>query len=644
MMRLARWPGELVARMIRLHRRTGLASRRILFSVVATGVVAGSATGAIGMTLANTAFPNSVVGIAMTSHGGWEVTAAGHVIPFDGAASYGSAPAAITHAIAGIAASPDGRGYWLVASDGGIFAFGDAPFYGSTGAITLNKPIVGMAATPDGHGYWLVASDGGIFAFGDAPFYGSTGAITLNKPIVGMAAAPMGHGYWLVASDGGVFTFGNAHFYGSSASRGTSPVSGIVSTPGGGYVVAPSTGNPLQFGPVPSGLTQTIGTVLPITGTPISLPSLFSIQVSGNQFVNELGQVVHLRGVNRPGTEYGCVQNLGFISSDNGTSGQSLSYADTLVKSFQTWNKTGALTNAINAVRIPLNEDCWLGINGVPAAYSGANYQAFIEREVSDFTAAGIYSILDLHWSAPGSFLATTQDVEPNTDHSVTFWRQVAGAFADNQAVMFDLFNEPRAACYTTACSSNYSTAVSVSWGCYLNGCSYTYSSSDGIPARDGYTFQIAGTQELVNTIRAAGASNVILVEGTGYANDLWNWMAWRPTDPDNNIAAEIHTYTSSGQNATNTTTLDQMISAGGLNSKYPIYLGEFGESICSGGSNGFTQKTINWAEGQNIGWTAWGWDEGETCSGPSLVTSDSAGTPSVYGAIVKANLDSLES
>ena len=75
-----------------------------------------------------------------------------------------------------------------MASDGGIFTFGDATFYGSTGGMHLNQPIVGMAATPDGKGYWLVASDGGIFAFGDAAFYGSTGSLKLNKPIVGMAA------------------------------------------------------------------------------------------------------------------------------------------------------------------------------------------------------------------------------------------------------------------------------------------------------------------------------------------------------------------------------------------------------------------------------------------------------------------------
>ncbi|HEX4175430.1 MAG TPA: hypothetical protein VHY81_05880, partial [Acidimicrobiales bacterium] len=76
---------------------------------------------------------------------------------------------------------------WLVASDGGIFNYGDAMFYGSTGAIHLNAPIVGMAATPDGGGYWLVATDGGIFSYGDAQFYGSTGAIHLNAPIVGMS-------------------------------------------------------------------------------------------------------------------------------------------------------------------------------------------------------------------------------------------------------------------------------------------------------------------------------------------------------------------------------------------------------------------------------------------------------------------------
>ena len=84
---------------------------------------------------------------------------------------------------------PTTGGYTLVASDGGIFNY-DSGFYGSAGAIHLNKPIVGMAGTADGKGYWLVASDGGIFNYGDAGFYGSAGAIHLNEPIVGMAADP----------------------------------------------------------------------------------------------------------------------------------------------------------------------------------------------------------------------------------------------------------------------------------------------------------------------------------------------------------------------------------------------------------------------------------------------------------------------
>ena len=115
----------------------------------------------------------------------------------------------------GMAATPTGKGYWTVAADGGIFAFGDAAFHGSMGGTTLNKPVVGMAATPTGKGYWLVAADGGIFAFGDAPFYGSMGGTTLNQPMVGMAATPTGKGYWLVAADGGIFAFGDAPFHGS---------------------------------------------------------------------------------------------------------------------------------------------------------------------------------------------------------------------------------------------------------------------------------------------------------------------------------------------------------------------------------------------------------------------------------------------
>jgi hypothetical protein len=152
--------------------------------------------------------------------------------------------------VVGMATTRDGGGYWLVASDGGIFTYGDANFYGSAGSVPLNAPIVGMAATPDGGGYWLVASDGGIFSYGDAQFHGSAGSLHLNRPIVGMAATPDGGGYWLVASDGGIFSYGDARFDGSAGSLHLNkPVVGMAATPdGGGYWLVASDGGIFNYG------------------------------------------------------------------------------------------------------------------------------------------------------------------------------------------------------------------------------------------------------------------------------------------------------------------------------------------------------------------------------------------------------------
>ncbi|MGH2721033.1 MAG: S8 family peptidase, partial [Actinomycetota bacterium] len=165
--------------------------------------------------------------------GYWMVASDGGIFAFGDAAFKGSTgDIALARPIVAMTPTPTGQGYWLVASDGGIFAFGDARFHGSTGGLKLASPIVGMAPTPGGGGYWLVASDGGIFAFGDATFSGSTGALTLSRPIVGMAATPTGRGYWLVASDGGIFAFGDASFAGSTgAIRLNQPVVGMAATP-----------------------------------------------------------------------------------------------------------------------------------------------------------------------------------------------------------------------------------------------------------------------------------------------------------------------------------------------------------------------------------------------------------------------------
>ena len=202
--------------------------------------------------LANTVLSKPIVGMASTPTGTgyWLVASDGGVFSFGDAQYYGSTGGTVLNKpIVGMASTPTG-GYWLVASDGGVFSFGRAHYYGSTGGTVLNKPIVGMASTPTGKGYWLVASDGGVFSLGDAQYYGSTGGTALNKPIVGMASTPTGGGYWLVASDGGVFSFGDAHYYGSTGGTALNkPIVGMASTPTSkGYWLVASDGGVFSFG------------------------------------------------------------------------------------------------------------------------------------------------------------------------------------------------------------------------------------------------------------------------------------------------------------------------------------------------------------------------------------------------------------
>ncbi len=123
------------------------------------------------------------------------------------------------------------------ASDGGVFAFGDAAFHGSTGAIALASPIVGMATTPDGGGYWLVASDGGVFALGDAAFDGSVPrqGIVSHAPVTGIVGTTDGRGYWIVGQDGSLYSYGDAGFLGSLVGLGLSaPIVGVSGLRPGG--------------------------------------------------------------------------------------------------------------------------------------------------------------------------------------------------------------------------------------------------------------------------------------------------------------------------------------------------------------------------------------------------------------------------
>jgi hypothetical protein len=183
--------------------------------------------------------------------GYWESASDGGIFTFGAFGFYGSTGGiTLNKPVVGMAATPLTPGYWEVASDGGIFTFGTAGFYGSLGNVVLDKPIVGMASTPDGRGYYLFASDGGVFTFGDATFHGSLGDVHLNAPIVGGAVTADGGGYDLFAADGGVFTFGNANFYGSEGGTHLNkPVVGGAITPdGSGYYLVAADGGIFTFG------------------------------------------------------------------------------------------------------------------------------------------------------------------------------------------------------------------------------------------------------------------------------------------------------------------------------------------------------------------------------------------------------------
>src|SRR5262249_3987150 len=153
----------------------------------------------------------------------------------------------------------------------------------------------------------------------------------------------------------------------------------------------------------------------------------------------------------------------------------------------------------------PMNEDCWLGINGAPAQYSGMLYQQAIAGYVSLLEQHGMVPILELHWSAAGNTKATGQQPMPDQDHSVTFWAEVAAAFKNDVYVVFEPFNEPYP-------DNNQDTAAA--WTCWRDG-----------GTCPGFAYKAAGMQQLVTAIRGAGAKNAILVGGVQYSNSLSEWL-----------------------------------------------------------------------------------------------------------------------
>jgi hypothetical protein len=197
-----------------------------------------------------------------------------------------------------------------------------------------------------------------------------------------------------------------------------------------------------------------------VAGFHLASAATLQIHVSGNQLVDGAGSPVILHGADLSGTEFACDQGGG--PTDRGWSiygGQPLGQLSTY-QAMAAWN--------INVVRVPLNEDCWLNINGVNPAYAGVAYQQAIETEVSLINQAGMVAILDLHWTSPGAYAAVAQQPLPDADHSVAFWQSVATTFKANPAVIYDLFNEP------FLYSSYFTNPNQNAWQCWLDGCSLT--------------------------------------------------------------------------------------------------------------------------------------------------------------------------
>ncbi|HXA74203.1 MAG TPA: Ig-like domain-containing protein, partial [Acidimicrobiales bacterium] len=242
----------------------GTASCPSTAAPVGSDTITGTYTGDtvfVGSTGSTTLAVNSPPLPPQPTHGYWLVGSDGGIFTFGSAQFHGSTGSLrLQRPVVGIVPTADRGGYWLDASDGGIFAFGDAGFYGSIPGLglhpagtpfpnRLNAPIVGMVPSSDGGGYFMVASDGGVFAFGDARFAGSCPGIGgCDGAAVAVMPDASGNGYWLVTQSGHLYTFGDAPYYGAPGPR-SSPVTSAVRAPDGqGYWILFADGNIAGYG------------------------------------------------------------------------------------------------------------------------------------------------------------------------------------------------------------------------------------------------------------------------------------------------------------------------------------------------------------------------------------------------------------
>jgi endoglucanase len=273
-----------------------------------------------------------------------------------------------------------------------------------------------------------------------------------------------------------------------------------------------------------------------------------------------------------------------------------------------------------------LNEACWNGESYVNPAYAKTTYQNAIKAYVSLLNSNGIIAILDLHWT-DGSYTgeqagcsteAKCQKPMPDAADSVPFWSSVAATFKSNDAVIFDLFNEPF--------PDKLLPTETAAWVCWLKG---------GSSCSPGISYSVAGMQTLVSTVRAAGANNVIMLGGLAYSNNLTEWLKYEPTDPDHNLVASWHSYSFNSCNSLScwNSQIAPVIAS------VPIVAGEIGETDCA---DNYIDPLMAYLDSKSTSYLAWAWNASFSCSGgPGLITNYS-GTPTAYGAGYKKHLLSL--
>jgi hypothetical protein len=318
------------------------------------------------------------------------------------------------------------------------------------------------------------------------------------------------------------------------------------------------------------------------------------IGVSGNQLVDQSGKVVRLLGVNRSGPEYGCVEEGKIFEGPTDWAS---------IKAMKSWK--------INSVRVPLNESCWLGINGVEPELSGAVYRAAIREYVSGLERAGLYVILDLHWAAPRHGLATGLIPLPDAEHAPDFWRSVATEYRDDRGVIFDLYNEPH----------------DVGWECWSAACTSYDTYFGGYPS--------VGLPELLAVVRETGAQQPVMLGGLNWASDPRGWLAHMPDDPAHALVASNHTY--------ETTACYRICrkALANIARRVPVVTGELGETDCS---HRYIDPYMKWADRHGISYLAWTWNAGGrwTCvEGTALIDSYN-GHPTPYGVGFRDHLRRL--